>query len=273
MLSLLYRESGTLTRIGEVRLDAAIREEHVASARVTESPVESGAKVSDHVFLEPESLNIDGVITDTPVYLHPASANEDDGLLTVPLASSGSRAIDAFEALRRLLANREPLTVVTGLHVYNNMVMTNLNVPREPESGLALRFSCELRQVQIVRSQTVPPNKAAPKKKKKSQKTAKRGKQSTKQVDKPSNVPPAVDVPYIDPTEMQTTTTTTPQTTLMPGLLDPSQTVGVQDNVITQPVVVPQVTTNRPHIGHGYRTEKPTPNFRVSPGNRRSPLF
>lgn len=276
MLSLLYRESGTLTRIGEVRLDAAVREEHVASARVTESPVESGAKVSDHVFLEPETLNIDGVITDTPVYLHPASANEDDGLLTVPLASSGSRAIDAFEALRRLLSNREPLTVVTGLRVYSNMVMTNLNVPREPESGLALRFSCELRQVQIVQSQTIPPNKAAPKKKKKAQKTAKRGKQSTKEVSKPSTLPPAVDVPYIDAWEMEQKKQT-PQVTLMPGLLDPSQTVGTQDNLIADPVIIPQIRPAnepiRPHIGHGHRIEKPSPNFRVSPGNRRSPRF
>ncbi len=273
MLSLLYRESGTLTRIGEVRLDAAVREEHVASARVTESPVESGAKISDHVVLEPQTLNIDGVITDTPVYLHPASQNEDDGLLTVPLASSGSRAIDAFEALRRLLEARAPLTVVTGLHVYENMVLTNVSVPREPESGLALRFSAELRQVRIVHSQTVPPNKASPKKKKKTQKTAKRGRQTTKEIGKPGNLPPAVDVPYIDPTEMDQ-----PQKVqLMPGLLDPSQTVGVQDNLRADPVVLPQThPKDNPmfgRTGHGYRIEKPTPNFRVNPGNRRSPRF
>lgn len=265
MLSLLYRDSGTLTRIGEVRLDAAVREEHVATARVTESPVESGAKISDHVHLEPETLNIDGVITDSPVYLHPNSASEDDGLLTVPLASSGSRAIDAFEALRRLLANRQPITVVTGLHVYSNMVLTSVNVPREPESGLALRFSCELRQVVIVASQTVPPNKATAKKKSKAAKKASLGRKSTKVVEKKSNPGGARDVEYLEPWEMEEEKKS--KSTIMDGLLSPEQTVSTQDNLRSTPVNLPEI---RRGTNMNYTPKKKGPVFRANPNPGRS---
>lgn len=271
MLSLLYRDSGTLTRIGEVRLDAAVREEHVATARVTESPVESGSKISDHVYLEPETLNIDGVITDSPVYLHPNSASEDDGLLTVPLASSGSRAIDAFEALRRLLANRQPITVVTGLHVYSNMVLTSVNVPREPESGLALRFSCELRQVLIVRSQTVPPNKATAKKKTKAAKKADRGRQSAKATTKPSNLPPAIDPEYLEAWEMETKKPAQQKSTIMDNLISPESTVERRDVLDHKPVELPEIrkSTGVNYFPNGYKP-KQGPVFRADRNPIRS---
>ena len=263
-LSFLYVSSGHRTRIGQIRLDATVREEHGLSARVTESPVESGANVADHVIQEADTLNIDGVITETPISFGEQGPQGDDGLVEIPYASTGSRVMDGFEALRRLMERREPITVVTGLRTYTNMVLTNLNVPREPETGLALRFSAELRQVRLVSSASIPPNKAAPKAKSKAQKTANKGKQQSRKTETPKNLPPPNEPPYIPPytwstgSTAGTTSTTTTTTYTPPPAFDPKATVVPQDNLSPQPLIVP---ADRPHIGHGTRATIPEKKY------------
>lgn len=250
-LTFLYASSGHLTRIGQIRLDATVREEHGMSARVTESPLESGANVADHVIAEADTLNIDGVITETPVYFHKDTDPGDDGLLEVPYASSGSRVKDAYEALRRLMERRQAITVITGLRTYPDMVLTNLNVPREPETGVALRFSAELRQIRMVSSASIPPNKAAPKARTKAQKTANRGKQQARKVETPKNLPEPEKPPY---TYTWDTGGTGGTSATVGGKADVTSQVE-NPNTNTGPLVLPG--EQRPHIGHGTRTTLP----------------
>ena len=52
------------TSIGDIVLDAVIREGHTSDLRITDNPVESGAEVSDHAVLMPKTVTIEGVIVD-----------------------------------------------------------------------------------------------------------------------------------------------------------------------------------------------------------------
>ncbi|MBP6018801.1 MAG: hypothetical protein KA735_04865 [Burkholderiaceae bacterium] len=52
------------TMIGDVVLDAELREVHSSDLRITDNPVESGAAVGDHAVLEPKTVQIEGVIVD-----------------------------------------------------------------------------------------------------------------------------------------------------------------------------------------------------------------
>ena len=254
-LTFLYASNGHLTRIGQIRLDATVREEHGMSARVTESPLESGANVADHVISEADTLNIDGVITETPVYFSKEPSPGSADLVEVPYASSGSRVLDGYEALRRLMERRQTITVVTGLRTYQDMVMTNLNVPREPETGVALRFSAELRQIRMVNSASIPPNKASPKSKSKAQKTANRGKQQAKTTEKPKNIAEPEKPPY---TYTWGTGGSKSTTTTVGGRADVTSQVE-NPNTNTGPLILPG--EKKPHIGHGtghYVPEKKT---------------
>lgn len=50
--------------IGEIRLDVTQSEEHESDLTITENPIESGAKVVDHAYLNPKTITISGTMVD-----------------------------------------------------------------------------------------------------------------------------------------------------------------------------------------------------------------
>ena len=126
-----------VTTIGTVQMDVSPYQTHKFPSRITEHPVEDGSVISDHVTLLPTILEIDGRVSDASV------------ALADTLFGKGT-AQDALRELVRLQRNREPFTVVTGLAVYQNMLIENLEVPRDGTDGKSIRFSMTIKEVQIV---------------------------------------------------------------------------------------------------------------------------
>lgn len=133
VLSLLYGKKYAKGKVGSVELDVTIREDHRYSSRVTTYPIEDGSTLSDHIINEPTVLVLEGIVTDTPL-----------GFLSL-----FNRSVDAFNRLIQIHQNRQLVTVVTGLKVYPNMVITVLNVPREVRTGQSLRFTIEMQEVTL----------------------------------------------------------------------------------------------------------------------------
>ena len=132
-----------LSGVVEFDADLTVEETHERAADVTEHPVESGARVSDHVILQPARLTLEGFVTDAGVAVFGAAAG---------------RTQTAFETLTEAWREREPVQVVTGYRTYQDMVIVRLDMPRERPGSM--RFSMELKHVTIVESEVV--NVAAP---------------------------------------------------------------------------------------------------------------
>jgi hypothetical protein len=133
VLSLLFGKKYAQSNVGGVTLDATISEEHHYTARVTSYPIEDGRIISDHIVNEPETIQITGVVTDTPL----------------SILSFFNRSIDAFNRLIQIHQNKEIITVVTGIKVYTNMVMTSLQIPRSVQTGQSLTFVIDLQRVYL----------------------------------------------------------------------------------------------------------------------------
>lgn len=131
VLSLLFGKKYAQTKIGAVFLDATLSETHNFVARVSSFPIEYNFSISDHVVIEPISLSIRGLVSDTPLNI----------------LSAFNRSIDSFNALLNVFNRKERLTVVTGIRVYRNMLITNLNIPRDVGTGQSLTFDIALQQV------------------------------------------------------------------------------------------------------------------------------
>lgn len=131
VLSLLFGKKYAKSTIGGITLDATISEDHEFNSRVTNFPVEFGGDISDHIIKEPETLQITGVVSDTPL----------------AILASFNRSIDAFNRLIQIYENRERITVITGIRVYTDMVMTSLQVPRSVQTGQSLTFVIELQKI------------------------------------------------------------------------------------------------------------------------------
>ncbi len=152
--------------LGGIVVDATISEEHTHTCEVTDNPVEDGVKIADHVQLNPAQLVINGVITDTPLGfgfigdLSKTAGNVGAGL-SIPGATTGdfqggqgSLSIQAFNKMLDLQKSRQPFTVITGLKRYQNMIMTELSIPRTVQTANAIHFKASFKEVRIVKSQT-----------------------------------------------------------------------------------------------------------------------
>lgn len=126
-----------------LELDALVTEDPQYTATVSKNSVESGAQISDHVAINPLTLNVDAVISNTPVSF----------LKIVTGATFSNPAKSAYKYLVDLFQTATPFSFVGGLQVYHNMVITSLSAPRTAATANALRFQCKMEQVNIVASQ------------------------------------------------------------------------------------------------------------------------
>jgi len=118
---------------GAVELDASLEESHTASNEVTQFPVEAGVDITDHVRRQPDRVVIRGVVTDHP--------------LGIP-GSIVSRSLDAYQRALLMVQEAQLISVVTTLRQYQNMVVEQLEVPRDNRRGTSVEMSLTLREIQ-----------------------------------------------------------------------------------------------------------------------------
>lgn len=161
----------TRTQIGAVVLDASIQETHTSEVEVTEFPVEKGSNISDHRRVKPDGLVIEGVISNTPLPgpNDPTTRHVLKNGTEIDSRSSfqAERAGQAYADLLALKDSGELVTVTTGLRTYEGLTVVGLSVPRDARTGLALRFTIQLKEIRVVSSQIVEVRSTEPKTKKK----------------------------------------------------------------------------------------------------------
>jgi hypothetical protein len=157
-----------------VQFDASIKETHKLDSTATRFPIEGGQSISDHMIVQPISLELQGIITDTPLGTDQQLKTEVATTLTSSLippvgvvaaaaaysffsasASSSSPSVAAYGKLLQLVQNSQPVNVYTSLYFYQNMWITGISAPRDSETGKALIFTMSLEQLIIVQPQTV----------------------------------------------------------------------------------------------------------------------
>jgi len=123
---------GIKKRIGDILIDAFSTETHTKRNTITAYPVESGYDISDHTVNQPFILNINGIVE--------------------PINDS-SNILDTYNKLIQLMNDKTPVTVITGLKVYDSMSIINFEVSRNPTNGQSLVFIMQLQEIRIARSQ------------------------------------------------------------------------------------------------------------------------
>lgn len=147
-----------LTRIAIVdratqflELEATVRETHTASAQVTDHPVENSTDITDHIRRLPEELQLEGIVSDTPILVLAAFRATP----AVPGTDPTARAKAAYEFLRDIKDQGRLVDVSTKLRDYSNMAITNFSVSRDKDTSNILAFSLTLREIQIATTEVV----------------------------------------------------------------------------------------------------------------------
>lgn len=149
---------------GRIYFDAVFATDHKMTVKLTEHPVQDGAAVNDHAFIEPDEVTVDIGMTD---------AMEGAG---------DSHSVNGFTTLKAIMELREPVELVTRLKVYPSMVITALSSTDDFTTMNALRASVTFTKLVTVSVSTVSvegTSTSGSKKKKKKKKKKKNGKTGT----------------------------------------------------------------------------------------------
>jgi hypothetical protein len=146
-----------VTSIGEtgkdpINLDASVREVHSVSGEVSEHPVEKGTDIVDNYRVLPRQLQIDGVVTNSPL----STAFPGSSLINSAIAVlSGDREPIkiAWQEFERFFDEAVVLTITTSLRDYPNMVLTGLEVTRDAGNATKLTFTASAREIIFVDTQ------------------------------------------------------------------------------------------------------------------------
>jgi hypothetical protein len=138
--------------IGEIAIDAVIKETHELNAQISEHPTESGESFCDHVQNLPTTIQIEGIISNTPLTFVGVTAVKSAANFFK--GESNDLAEQAFKKLEDIFAKREPITISTSLKEYKNMALESLSVDRSSTSE-SLHFSATAKQIRIVNQATI----------------------------------------------------------------------------------------------------------------------
>jgi hypothetical protein len=135
-------------RIGEIKVDAFIRETHSLASEITEHPVENGSTIADHIYNKPVAISIEGIITNTPMTIVGLAAF--DSFKRFVQDESNDFAQIAFTKIEEIFNKREPISIATSLKTYEHMVLESLSIERGGGNCASLNFSCTAKQIRVV---------------------------------------------------------------------------------------------------------------------------
>lgn len=124
-----------------IEFDATTRETHTSATSPTEHPVEDGSVVSDHAIDQPDELELEGMITNTPVLA--LASQRSRSVLGGP---ASARANDANAELDRLMKTKTLVEAETVLRTYTSMLIVSKSVTRDKNTGQILAVVVRLRQ-------------------------------------------------------------------------------------------------------------------------------
>ncbi|AZS80725.1 hypothetical protein ELS24_21115 [Achromobacter spanius] len=142
--------------IGTLPLDALVNEKTTLTSRATSFAVEDGPPVTDHVVADSEQLTLDGWVTAADISLL-------GGLRGTALGAGRSKLVGAKDALRKIHADRLPITITTGLDVYADFVMESCSIGRSNGAGDRFELSASFKRIRKVtlRQADIPPEKTS----------------------------------------------------------------------------------------------------------------
>ena len=128
------------TNLGGYFFDAVFSVDTEHSLTVTQHPVQTGANISDHAFVNPIRMTMQVGVSDAMAY----RAGADYG------GDGKTKSVQAYRLLCKLQELRTPMQVVTRLNTYQNMLIESIDVSDDVSTLCALKATVNLVQVLVV---------------------------------------------------------------------------------------------------------------------------
>ena len=138
------------TNIAGFFFDGFISTQHQLSATVTSHPVQDGAQISDHIYVDPSRITMEIKMSDS----NKGSAVKN-GVQDQFFGLAYTRSVGAWNVLKQLMQQRIMFQVHTRLDTYQNMVITSLSSRDTLDNLYGLSATVEMEEVLIANVKTV----------------------------------------------------------------------------------------------------------------------
>lgn len=147
------------TQIDSIIIDATIVETHTFDSEITDHPVEEGENVSDHSRPKPDRLQLECIVSNSPItreqqrrVINAGSVRFESVSSSPPARGSPGHAENAYRRLLEIRDNGLLIDVVTRLRSYTSMGIESISIPVTARDSDALHFTVQLKHVRIVRN-------------------------------------------------------------------------------------------------------------------------
>lgn len=147
----------TQKSLAGVELDAVISETHNNTISLTKNPVELGADITDHAIIEPKKITIVAQVSDTPLGTAALGEIVDSvtGFFGTSTSQNLTRSTAAYNAIKEIMQQKEPIEVQTKLVLYTDMLITSLNITQDKDTSRVALMNITLQEVLITSSEIV----------------------------------------------------------------------------------------------------------------------
>lgn len=148
--------TSTKWTIGGMAFDGIMKTDHSETLKVTNYPIQDGSTGNDHAIINPASLNIEIMVTDSNRVSGKSQNIKSETLKTLKTMgvsaepSEESRSARAYASLLAMQKAREPITVITRLKTYNNMLIEQITTPDDFKTANALKCSIKFVELSVV---------------------------------------------------------------------------------------------------------------------------
>ncbi len=132
------------TNLAGFFFDAFIDMEHKSDLKITSHPVQMGANVADHAFMEPLELTMTVKMSECNSDIWPDQ-----------FTGRYSRSASALAVLQDLQRNRIPFRVHTRLREYQNMLVKSIVAPDDSTKLYGMEATVTMQEVIVAQAETV----------------------------------------------------------------------------------------------------------------------
>lgn len=136
------------TNIAGYFFDAFLDMEHSSEMKITSHPVQQGANVADHAYLEPKMLT-----------MHIKMSDAVESIVNGQFTQAYTKSASAYRVLLDLQASRVPFRVHTRLQAYNNMLIKSIVAPDDVNTIYGMECTVIMQELLVAQVQTVKVSK------------------------------------------------------------------------------------------------------------------
>lgn len=134
-------------QIADIQVQVVINESTTDTLTITKQPIQQGASITDHAFLEPTQFTMTIYFTDNSFLSRFSSVSS--------FLNSGAGLSKIYKQLLTLQSSRAPFPVKTPKRTYNNMLISSLGMTTDKNTENCLAITISFQQVIIVNVATV----------------------------------------------------------------------------------------------------------------------